>query len=97
MGEQANFAALAQQLKSAGSDFDALIGEIAATPESNAEAAKLELVGAIRQTKMKLLTTELERVAAAGFATEEAKTRYRELSTQREALRRQAAAEIAQR
>ena len=97
MGEQANFAALAQHLKSGGPDFDSLIAEISSTPESDPVAAKLELVGAIRQTKMKLLTAELERVAAAGFATEEAKTRYRELSLQRDALRRQAEAEIAQR
>ena len=97
MGEQANFAALAQQLKSGGADFDTLISEIASTPESDKDAAKLELTGAIRQTKIKILTAELERVAAAGFGTEEAKTRYRELSTQRDALRRQAEAEIAQR
>ena len=97
MGEQANFAALAQHLQAGTADFDSLIAEIASTPESDREAARMELVGAIRQTKMKLLTVELERVAAAGFATEEAKVRYRELSLQREALRRQAEAEIAQR
>jgi DNA primase len=97
MGEHANFAALAQQLKAGGPDFDVLIGEIASTPESDVDAARLELTGAVRQTKMKLLTAELERVAAAGFATEAAKTRYRELCTQRDALRRQAEAEIAQR
>jgi DNA primase len=97
MGAQANFAALAEQLRSTGSDFDPLIMEIAAGGDSDVDAARLELVGAVRQTKMKLLKTELDQLAATGLGTEEARTRYRELTQQQELLRRQAVDEIAQR
>ena len=97
MGENANFAALAEHLKSSGPDYDSLIAEIAQAPESDVTAAGLELAGAIRQTKLKLLNAEFERLAAGGLGTEEARMRYRELTLQKDALRRQAEAEIAQR
>jgi len=95
MGAQANFAALAEHLRATGSEFDALIAEIAAQPEPELDAARLELAGAVRQTKMKLLKTELDQLAAAGLAEEQARIRYRELTLQQEQLRRQAEAEIA--
>jgi DNA primase len=97
MGGQANFAALAEHLRAGGPDFDPLIVEIAAEPESEIEAARLELAGAIRQSKMKLLKTELDQLAATGLGSEEARMRYRELMLQQEQLRRQAVDEIAQR
>jgi len=97
MGNQANFAALAEHLRAGGSDFDPLIVEIAAAPESEIETVRAELAGAIRQTKMKLLKAELDQLAAAGLGTEEARTRYRELTLQQDHLRRQAVDEIAQR
>jgi DNA primase len=97
MGEQANFAALAEHLRTKGSDFDAMIAEIAAEPETEISTARLELAGAIRQTRMKLLKTELQRLAASGLSGEEAQRRFRELMQQQEQLRRQAETEIAQR
>jgi DNA primase len=93
LGPQANFAALAEQLRAIGSDFDPLIAEIAADTESDIEAARLELAGAVRQTKMQVLKAEMDRLAASGLETEEARTRYRELSQQQEQLRRQAEVE----
>ncbi|HJV79284.1 DNA primase [Noviherbaspirillum sp.] len=93
LGPQANFAALAEQLRAINNDFDPLIAEIAAESESDAEAARLELVGAVRQTKMQVITAEMGRLAASGLATEEARTRYRELMQQQEQLRQQAAVE----
>lgn len=93
LGAQANFAALAEQLRALGSDFDSLIAEIAADTESDPEAARLELAGAVRQTKMQVLKAELDRLAMTGLATEEARTRYRELMQQQEQLRRQAEVE----
>lgn len=97
MGTQANFAALAEVLRVGGADFESMIAEIAAEPESEIDAARLELAGAIRQTKMKLLKGELDQLAASGLGAEEARTRYRELMLQQEQLRRQAETEIAQR
>jgi len=94
LGEQANFAMLAEILRSAGSDFDPLIAEIAADTESDAETAKLELAGALRQTKMKVLKAEMEKLVTEGLRGEEAQSRYRELTLQQEHLRRQTQAEI---
>ncbi|KRB88447.1 DNA primase [Noviherbaspirillum sp. Root189] len=93
LGETANFAALAEQLRGVGSDFDPLIAEIAADTESDLDAARLELAGAVRQTKMQVLKAELDRLAISGLATEEARIRYRELMQQQEQLRRQAEVE----
>lgn len=97
LGAHANFATLAELLRSSGSDFDPLIAEIAAEPESNPDAARLELAGAIRQSRMKVLREELDRLVAGGLAGEQAQARYRELSMQQEQLRRDAQAEIARR
>ena len=97
MGAQANFAALAEMLRATGSDFDPMIAEIAAEPESEIDAARLELAGAIMQTKMKLLKAELKQLFASGLSPEKARVRYDELMLQQEQLRRQAETEIAQR
>jgi len=93
LGSQANFAALAEQLRAVSSDFDALVAEIAADTEQDPDAARLELAGAVRQTKMQVLKAELERLAASGLKTEEARARYRELTQQQEQLRRQVGVE----
>jgi DNA primase len=97
MGPQVNFAALAEHLRMSGSDFDPLIAEIAADSESDTELARVELAGAIRQTKMKLLKAELDQLVASGLGPEEIAARYREIVLQQEQLRQQAAGEIAQR
>ena len=97
MGPNANFAALAEHLGALGPDFAPLIAEIAADSESEFATARLELAGAVRQTRMKLLKTELDQLAATGLGTEAARERYRDLTIQQEQLRRQAVAEIAQR
>lgn len=93
LGERASFATLAEQLRATNADFDALIAEIAAESESDLEAARLELAGAMRQTKLQMLTVELERLANSGLGTEEARNRYRELMQRKEQLRKQAAVE----
>ncbi|RQO32823.1 DNA primase [Herminiimonas sp. KBW02] len=97
MGAQANFAILAEMLRSSGSDFEPLIAEIAAEPESDVVLARLELAGAIRQTKMQALRDELQLLVAGGLVGEEAQARFRELTLQQEQLRRQAQAEMMQR
>lgn len=97
LGEQANFAALVEQLRLLNPDFGPLIAEIAAETESEREVARLELAGAVRQTKMQVLKAELERLATTGLATEESRMRYRELTQQQEQLRRQAEVETTQR
>ena len=93
LGPRATFATLAEQLRMAGSDFDVVIAEIAAEGESEADTARLELAGAIRQSKLQVLKTELDRLASTGLASEEARARYRELMQRQEQLRRQSEVE----
>jgi len=93
LGLNGTFATLSEQLRGIESDFEPLITEIAAESESDIDACRLELAGAVRQAKMKLLKTEIDRLAATGLQTEEAQSRYRELVQQQEQLRRQAEVE----
>ena len=95
MGPHANFAALAEQLRAGGSDFDQLIAEISSEHESDIETVQLELAGAVRQTKMKALKIASDQLAATGLHTEESRQRYREIWAQQESLKREAEAEIA--
>jgi DNA primase len=97
MGEHASFAMLSEHLRASGPDFDSMIAEIAAEPESDRDTARLELAGAVRQTKMKVLKAEQERLAAGGMKQPEELMRYRELSLKQEQLRREAEDEIARR
>ena len=97
IGSSASFAVLAEQLRAETGDFDALVAEVAAAPEGELETARLELAGALRQTRMKQLKAALDHLAATGMAAPEAQERYRALMLQQEQLRREAVAEIAQR
>ena len=90
---QPGFAALAEVLGRQDADFDGLVAEIAAEPESDLELARLELAGAVRQTTMKMLKAEQDQLAAGGLATEEARQRYRDIAAQIERLRFAAAKE----
>jgi DNA primase len=97
MGTQASFAVLAEHVREAGSEseFEPLIAEIAAESETEVDVARIELAGAIRQTKMKILKAELDQLASTGLQQEEERVRYRDLMLQQEQLRREADAEIA--
>ncbi len=59
LGTQASFAALTEHLRAAGPDFEPLIAEIAAEAETEVDVARMELAGAVRQTKMKVLKLQL--------------------------------------
>ena len=97
MGEGANFSVLAEHLRAAGADFESMIAEIAAAPESDRDAARLELTGAIRQNKLKIVTDALQKLANGGMKLENDVQRYRELTAQRDRLRREAEEEISRR
>jgi DNA primase len=89
-GEQASFAVVAEQLRMLNADFDALIAEVAADAAIEVDAARLELAGAIRQTKMKSIKTELEQLFQSGRPPTELAQRYHELMQQQEILRQEA-------
>jgi DNA primase len=97
LGDSANFAALSENLRASGSDFDAIIAEIATEAESDVDVVRVELAGAIRQTKIKLIKVEIDRLAASGLTSDEARARYRELTQMHEQLKREAAQENASR
>ncbi|MFZ6742044.1 DNA primase [Undibacterium sp. JH2W] len=95
MGENAQFAALAEQLRSLGSDFDALIAEMAEQAETDIDIVRLELAGALRQMRHQVLKMEMEGLAARGLRAPEDVARYREITQLQDQLRKQAAAEAA--
>ncbi len=97
MGENAQFAALAEQLRSLGSDFDALIAEMAEQAETGIDIVRLELAGALRQMRHQVLRLEMEGLAARGLREPEDIARYREITQLQDQLRKQAAAEAAAR
>lgn len=79
LGEFGGFAALAQQLKEAGVEYDSLIAEIAAEPESDFDSVKAWLNGAVRDLKKNLLKQEIDQLVSSGLPSDESRTRYREL------------------
>lgn len=93
MGEQANFAALAEHLRANGSDFDVLIAEIAEQTETEFDVVRLELAGALRQISSQVLRSEKEQLAAGGLREAADVARYREITLLQEEIRRQAEAE----
>lgn len=97
MGSSASFAALAERLKPESEDFDALIAEVAADSETDIETARLELAGAVRQTRLRQLKSELDALAATGLVSSLERERYRALMICQDQLRQEALAEIAQR
>ena len=83
----ASLGVLSEALRAQGVELGSLIAEIAAEPMSEPDLARKELSGAIRQTRMKSLKAELERLAATGLGSDTDKVRYREISVELEKLR----------
>ncbi|WP_374585700.1 DNA primase [Pseudoduganella sp.] len=97
LGEQGSFAALCQLLKESGSEYDALISEIAAAPEPDIEGERLWLMATVRHLKMDALKQELDQLFSAGLSSEEIGVRYREITAKQDQLRKEAESELAPR
>lgn len=95
LGKQAQFASLAQHLRSINAEFDELIREIAAQNEIDVELHQAELVGAIRNIKGQQIRAEQTKLANSGLQNDADKLRYYELKRQLDELNRQNNAEIA--
>ncbi len=91
----AGFATLAELFRDQGGELARLIAEIAADTPSEPELARRELAGAIRQTTMKTLRAEQDRLVAAGLPDDAARQRYRELAAMLERLRAEAERDLA--
>jgi len=89
LGENGTFAALAQQLKEQGQEYDAIIGEIAAAPEPDIESERMWLTATVRQLKLDVLKAELNQLFSAGLSSEELGVRYREITARQEMLLRE--------
>ncbi|SFD77815.1 DNA primase [Massilia yuzhufengensis] len=94
LGEHGTFAALSQQLKEVTAEYDSLIAEIAAEPESDIEADRVWLSSALRQIKMDTLKQELNQLFSSGLTPDQVSARYREITAQQDLLAREAAAEM---
>ncbi|MGW8394329.1 DNA primase [Pseudoduganella sp. HUAS MS19] len=97
LGEQGSFAAFCQLVKETGSDYDALIGEIAAAPEPDIEGERLWLLATVRHLKMDALKQELDQLFTTGLSSEEIGVRYREITAKQDQLRKEAEAELSPR
>jgi DNA primase len=97
MGPNGSFAAFAQHLKSQGDEYDGIIAEVVQESESDFDAVRAFLRGAIRQVKNDALKQELSQLFAAGLSSDEIGVRYRELTSQQDQLLREAQAELANR
>ncbi len=84
---ESGFAGLAEALRGQGEELDRLLGEVAAENPSELDLARRELVGAVRQTRMKILKAEQDQLAAAGLPDDAARQRYRDIAAQLEKLR----------
>jgi DNA primase len=85
----AGFAALAERLRDQ-TGLDKLLAEVAADTPSEPELARRELAGAVRQTRMKILRAEQEKLVAGGLPDDAARNRYRELAATLDRLRAEA-------
>ena len=97
LGENGSFAALSEQLKEAGTEYDRIIAEIASEPESDVEADQIWLASAVRQIKMDALKQELNQLFSSGLTPDQVSARYREITAQQHLLASEAAAELATR
>ena len=97
LGPEGTFAALAQQLKEQGPEYDAIIGEIAAAPEPELETERLWLAATVRQLKLDMLKTELNQLFSAGLSSEELGVRYREITARQDMLLREEQLEMSAR
>jgi DNA primase len=94
LGPNGGFAAISQHLKEASVEYDSLIAEIASEPESDVDAVKLWLAGAVRQIKMDALKQELSQLFSSGLTSDQMGVRYREITALQDQLMRENAADM---
>ena len=97
LGPNGGFAALSQHLHEASNEYDELIAEIAAEPESDFDSVKMWLFGAVRQIKLDALKQELNQLFSAGLTTDQVSVRYREITAEQDRLVREQTADMPQR
>jgi DNA primase len=94
LGASGGFAALSEQLKEAGNEYDRIIAEIASEPESDIDSDRQFLLSAVRQIKYDALKQELNRLFSSGLTPDQVSARYREITAQQDLLAREATVEM---
>jgi DNA primase len=94
LGPHGGFAALSQHLKEASVEYDSIIAEIASEPESEFDAVKTWLSGAVRQIKMDALKQELSQLFSSALTADQMSVRYREITAMQDQLMRENVAEM---
>ncbi|HEX9173091.1 MAG TPA: DNA primase [Telluria sp.] len=97
LGPAGSFAALSEQLKEAGPEYDRIIAEIASAAESDIDSDRQFLLSAVRDIKIAALKQELNQLFSSGLTPDQVSARYREITAQQDVLVREAAAELAAR
>ena len=82
LGIQANFAAISEQLRTSGSDFDQLTEEIVSSRDFDLELARMDLAAASIKVRMQAITHELNVLSSTNNISE----RFRELTDQQKQL-----------
>ena len=90
VGSEPSFAFLSEQLRARGESFDQLIAEIAGNYDFDLDQARVELMDAIRQIKITVITHELKELSASNLPISEVKLRHSELMFQKSQLLKQA-------
>jgi DNA primase len=80
LGPNGGFAAMSQHLKEGSVEYDSIIAEIASEPESDFDAVKLWMVGAVREIKKQALKQELSQLFSSGLTSDQMGVRYREIT-----------------
>ena len=92
LGERASFAMLAEHLRN-HEEFAPMIRQIAAEPEQDFDACRLELRAAVRKTRLSCLEQAMAQLMNSGLPAAEIAAQYREINQQISQLRQQAEAE----
>ena len=92
LGEQGSYATLVEYLRSGKVDCEQLVHETL-DREYEQELALMELVGAVRQIRSRVLASEMEKLFSSGLVGEEENRRYYELKKQQEELKKEMAQE----
>ncbi len=92
LGEQGSYATLVECLRMKGVDCEQLVHETLGR-EYEQELALLELKGAVRQIRVRVLATEMEKLFSSELSVEEKNRRYYELKKQQDDLQEEMARE----
>lgn len=92
LGERLNYAALVERLRADGVDCEQLVRETL-DREYEEEPARMELLGAVRQIRLRVLALEMEKLVSSSLDADEKKRRYQELWKRQDALQKEMARE----